>query len=107
MTARPDFRLVAPSMSGGQIAGGERPPHYGPTALYRFYCAHGTLLYIGVTGRLADRFNQHRRSAGWWPQVRYLGAVWLPSMYDALDAERAAIAAERPAWNIRSASRVA
>lgn len=80
---------------------------YGRTWLYRLYAPDGSLLYIGVTGRLSERFNAHSRSKPWWPEVAEVGLEWLPKMHLALDAERVAIKAEDPRYNRRSVARAA
>jgi hypothetical protein len=80
-----------------------RAAGFGPW-LYRLYDAADVLLYVGVTDNLPrDRFNRHGRRHGWWPEVSTVDlephrAIWL-----ALAAERAAIKAERPLYNKRSA----
>jgi predicted GIY-YIG superfamily endonuclease len=46
------------------------------TALYRLYAADGTLLYVGVTGKLSARFYSHSREKRWWPQVAGMRLAW-------------------------------
>jgi hypothetical protein len=84
---------------------GELPAGYGPW-LYRLYGADGLLLYIGKTVRpLRERFNQHKRTQQWWANVTSATAERFHADWACLDAERAAIRAERPAHNLRSAVR--
>lgn len=98
-------RTIHPGLIGSQIADADdRPLVHGPTLVYRFYASDGALLYIGVTGRLDERITAHRRKAEWWPLVASLVTEWQPNMWTALDAERAAICAEAPAFNKRSVS---
>jgi predicted GIY-YIG superfamily endonuclease len=75
------------------------------TALYRLYAADGTLLYIGVTGKLLVRFGHHRHEKRWWPQVAGMRIAWYPDKAEAEEAERAAICSEDPVHNIRSTPR--
>ena len=73
-----------------------------PVVLYRFFESDGQPLYIGITHRLRDRFSTHRRS-NWWDAVGMVSIEWFDHRYKAEEAERAAIKAERPSYNIRSA----
>jgi hypothetical protein len=75
------------------------------TALYRLYAADGTLLYIGVTGKLSVRFYSHSREKRWWPQVAGMRLAWYASKAEAEEAERAAIFSEDPVHNVRSTPR--
>jgi predicted GIY-YIG superfamily endonuclease len=105
------IRSVKPGLFGSQVADaddacagswkGIYPAR--ETILYRFYDADGTLLYVGVTGRLAERWTAHRRSASWWPRIERLVTEKLPCMDSALAAERRAIRTELPAFNKRGA----
>ena len=70
------------------------------TALYRLYAADGTLLYIGVTGKLSVRFYYHSREKRWWPQVHGKRITWYDSRAEAEEAERCAILGENPVHNI-------
>lgn len=71
------------------------------TALYRFYDAAGTLLYIGVSLDVRQRWKQHALDKTWWPEVAERTVEWHDSYPKALYAESAAIRAERPLYNIR------
>jgi hypothetical protein len=75
------------------------------TALYRLYAADGTLLYIGVTGKLSVRFYSHSREKRWWPQVAGMRLAWYANKAEAEEAERAAIFSEDPVHNVRSTPR--
>lgn len=70
------------------------------TALYRLYAADGTLLYIGVTGKLPVRFYYHSREKRWWPQVHGKRITWYDDRAEAEEAERCAILGEDPAHNV-------
>jgi len=69
------------------------------TALYRFFDAAGQLLYVGVSGNTEARWRQHAESKPWWSDVADKTTEWLDSRPEALDAERAAIRAEKPLHN--------
>lgn len=69
-------------------------PHY----LYRIYSADA-LLYVGVTVNPEGRMSKHRMRP-WWPQVTEVKLQPGASREDALAAERQAIIAENPAYNI-------
>lgn len=70
------------------------------TALYRFFDRPGNLLYVGVTRDPAMRLAQHGAAKGWWQAVADIKIAWYDSRHEALDAERAAIKAERPVHNV-------
>ena len=76
--------------------------HHGWT-LYRFHDDHGRILYVGVTSRQAERWTTHRRESQWWPQIAYVTCQRFSHEHHALSAERVAIKAERPRYNVRSA----
>jgi predicted GIY-YIG superfamily endonuclease len=78
----------------GMTAGGES------TSLYRLFDQDDALLYIGVARRFGTRWHQHAQSKYWWPQVRHQTLEWHPSREAAEAAERAAVKAERPKYNI-------
>lgn len=70
-----------------------------PHALYRFYGAGGTLLYIGITADLPTRFHDHRGDKNWWLGVTNVTVEHYPDRPTVLEAERRAIIAERPLYN--------
>ncbi|MGW2256099.1 GIY-YIG nuclease family protein [Kitasatospora sp. NPDC001660] len=69
------------------------------TALYRLYDAGGQLLYVGITTRPRYRWTEHARDKQWWPQVVNKTIEWHEDRSQALAAESAAIAEERPIHN--------
>lgn len=82
---------------------GKTPPeeaHHGNTAVYRFFDAHGVLLYVGITKHLGKRFRQHSHSSKWWPDATHHSVEWLPTRTLAGRAERAAIRDEKPLHNV-------
>ncbi len=68
-------------------------------ALYRFFGAGGTLLYIGITNSIPTRLKQHNREKEWWLGVNEIKVEHFPSREAVLEAERRAIIAERPLYN--------
>ncbi|MFF0409153.1 hypothetical protein ACFYUY_01790 [Kitasatospora sp. NPDC004745] len=83
----------------------EEPGYFPETALYRFFDARKRLLYVGVSGQLRERWPKHRRKAPWWSEADFVSVEHWSTEVDALAAERAAIAAEQPLFNKRSARR--
>jgi predicted GIY-YIG superfamily endonuclease len=77
------------------------------TALYRFYDAHGMLLYIGITNSPGRRWQQHMEEKPWYPQVRHQAVTWYGSERQARRVETRAIRAERPKFNVVGAVRPA
>jgi predicted GIY-YIG superfamily endonuclease len=69
------------------------------TAVYRAYDAAGRLLYVGVTDNIDRRIDGHSAS-GWRASMAALTLTIYPSRAVALAAERDAIRAERPLWNV-------
>jgi hypothetical protein len=72
--------------------------------VYRLYDGAGDLLYIGMTDTFASyRIVKHMQQKLWGGQVQYFSLEHHRAPWLALDAERAAIKAERPRHNLRSA----
>lgn len=69
-------------------------------ALYRFHNAAGQLLYVGITLNPSQRWAQHRDDKPWWHEVADITVETHPSRTAVLDAERHAIATERPLYNV-------
>lgn len=69
------------------------------TALYRYYAADNTLLYVGMTGRVEKRDGQHADSKPWAHEIARSEVMWFPSRQMAEKAEREAIQAEHPVHN--------
>jgi len=72
----------------------------GITALYRFWSATDALLYIGITHDLGRRLGQHEADKPWWAGVSRITIETHEDRDQALAAERAAIKAESPLWNV-------
>lgn len=76
-------------------------------AVYRFYGCDGSLLYVGMTSDVANRFISHRSLRPWWPSVdpAKTRIAWYDSRREAEAAETAAIVAEKPAHNVSRSGR--
>lgn len=70
-----------------------------PAAVYRLYDAEDRLLYIGLTGAPRQRWKDHRKEMLWWREVAFKWITWHETRWDAGEAERAAVEAERPLYN--------
>jgi predicted GIY-YIG superfamily endonuclease len=68
--------------------------------LYRFHGPGHDLLYIGITMNPPERFRDHRDSKWWWIDIRMITIEHFDSRADLLAAERRAIYAEKPFYNI-------
>ena len=69
------------------------------TTLYRHYDSAGQLLYVGIADDVRARFRVHM-SATWWEDMARFTLEDFPTRASAVDAERKAIATERPLYNI-------
>lgn len=69
-------------------------------ALYRLYSDEGVLLYIGTAKNPLRRWLEHADSKEWWDEVHTFRTEWHPSLEHARAAERSAIHAERPRYNV-------
>ena len=68
-------------------------------AVYRMFDHAGRLMYIGMSGRAGRRFDQHAEKR-WFPLVSTITLEWHATHASAVLAEKRAIAAERPRYNI-------
>ncbi|MGW2371707.1 GIY-YIG nuclease family protein [Kitasatospora sp. NPDC001683] len=69
------------------------------TAVYRLYDTDGSLLYVGITHNLEQRWADHRHWKRWWHLVHRSDIQWFPNRASALAAERAAVEAESPRFD--------
>jgi predicted GIY-YIG superfamily endonuclease len=72
-------------------------------AVYRMWSGKGALLYVGVTGNLARRLDDHAEKR-WYPLVRSITLEWFPGREAAEAAEAQAIMTEHPRVNIAGRS---
>lgn len=71
------------------------------TSLYRFFNTTGALLYIGITNRVPRRLDEHGDDKPWYLKVAHVEVEHHPDRHTALRAEKDAIKAERPRYNIQ------
>lgn len=69
-------------------------------ALYRAYDRRGRLLYVGKSLGPAARFRGHSQTQPWWHEVDTIRLEHFPDDKLASEAEKAAIQAEKPRYNI-------
>ena len=69
------------------------------TPLYRWYDEAQQLLYVGISGNLGERTRGHVKGSSWMEFVSSSRVERFPSRPRALEAETAAIKAERPLFN--------
>jgi hypothetical protein len=72
----------------------------GKHVLYRFYATDDALLYIGITIDPSHRFKQHGSDKTWWHEVARIELETFENRSEVLEAEKLAIKAERPKYNI-------
>ncbi len=68
--------------------------------LYRLFAHDGTLLYVGITRCVEERFAEHRKKRPWWPEVARHTVQTYASREDVELAERHAIYREKPLYNV-------
>lgn len=68
--------------------------------LYRHYAANGELLYIGISLSTIGRLAQHKAKALWFDKIRSVVSEPCESREEARRKEAAAIANERPLYNV-------
>jgi hypothetical protein len=78
-------------------------PRDARTQLYRHYAADGTLLYVGIAFNSLIRLGMHKGSDWFW-SIAYVTIETFASRKQAIAAEEAAVAAERPRYNKRKYS---
>lgn len=70
------------------------------TALYRIRGEGDVLIYIGITNSVPFRWNGHQSLQPWWDEVRSVTVEWYDTRAEAAAAEKAAILAEQPKYNV-------
>jgi predicted GIY-YIG superfamily endonuclease len=92
-----DVSWIKPSTRRGTA----RPMDWGArTALYRHFDKKGCLLYVGIAVDPKKRESEHRGGSGWAAKIHRIELEWFDNRHAARAAERAAIASERPKFNI-------
>lgn len=72
--------------------------------VYRAYAAADRLLYVGVSSNPVNRIGTHNIVAAWWLEAVRVDLEHLPAgttLAEAEEAERLAIIAGRPVYNVR------
>jgi hypothetical protein len=70
-----------------------------PYALYRYFDTRSRLLYVGISGDLANRDRSHISRSRWMQLVASSTVERLKTLEDVQAAERKAIETERPLFN--------
>lgn len=68
--------------------------------VYRVYDVHDQLIYVGCTRNLVVRLRAHELNSWWAYQAVKVVAKVYPDKWAGLIAERSAIRAEKPRWNL-------
>jgi predicted GIY-YIG superfamily endonuclease len=74
------------------------------TTLYRFYDSDNQLLYVGVTGFMPRRAQQHSKYTDWHRFASHAVLEHFETRGQALAAEADAIRSEQPKYNIQGSS---
>jgi hypothetical protein len=75
------------------------PAHY----LYRHFDEKGLLLYIGISFNPVSRLERHRKLSAWFHNIARIEVQRFETLEESEKAERSAIKAEFPLFNIRHA----
>lgn len=68
--------------------------------LYRHFNSAGRLLYVGISCRVLSRTREHIKSAKWSDEIARIDIEHYSSREAVVAAEKSAIIAERPLFNI-------
>ena len=71
------------------------------TALYRHYDAANRLLYVGISLSQSSRLEQHMQDSKWAADIATIKIEYFSSRNEAFHAEKTAIQAEYPIWNLQ------
>jgi excinuclease UvrABC nuclease subunit len=72
-----------------------------PTALYRYFDRQGELLYIGISKTPIIRLSTHQCQKNWEFDIASITIAYFETRPRAVNAERLAIRAENPRYNIQ------
>lgn len=70
------------------------------TDLYRHFNLEGELLYVGISINAFERYKQHAIEKDWFDSVINMTVERFSTRQQALEAEKAAIKAEKPKYNV-------
>lgn len=76
-------------------------PPKGTHVVYRLFDSDRQLLYVGRSGHLRDRLDEHSRRQPWWHLVAGLSWERCSSQADSVAREAAAIRCEAPRFNVQ------
>jgi len=69
--------------------------------LYRHFNKNNNLLYIGVSLNVLSRLYQHKLNTHWFSEITLVTIQSFDTREEALEAEKDAIAKEKPLYNIK------
>src|ERR1700756_3297104 len=69
--------------------------------LYRHFDKDGRLLYVGISLHALGRLRSHRDNSKWFDEIAEVKIAQFGNRHEALQAERLAVANEKPAHNRR------
>lgn len=69
------------------------------TAIYRFYGENDTLLYVGITNDLLNRWRWHEKHSEWWRDQLRVEVKWHETRELADAEETRAVRTEQPLHN--------
>jgi predicted GIY-YIG superfamily endonuclease len=75
------------------------------TAVYRFFAANDSLLYVGITADLMTRWRHHEKNSDWWSKQVRIEVVWHESRAAADAEETEAIRTEGALSNVQKRGR--
>ncbi len=67
--------------------------------IYSYYAKDGTLLYIGSTGKLLQRFRQHKQEEGWMVKVASISVRGPYTEKTVAEYERLYVSRYQPVYN--------
>lgn len=70
------------------------------TYLYRAFCEHGGLLYVGITTDYNRRLRQHAFGSEWWSETERVTVIRYRTRWAARRAERYIIEHHHPLYNV-------
>ncbi len=98
--ARTEFLATAATNGWRNVLRDEHANTGTTHALYRFFGDKGRLLYIGLTLNPSSRWKAHGKDKPWWHEVRNVTIELFPNRASVEAAERTAIQAEQPLYNV-------
>lgn len=72
----------------------------GSVTIYKFWSATDELLYVGITSRGLQRWQEHMATKPWWEEVHHATVEHVVGRRQALERERQLIRQFRPRYNV-------